>query len=642
DADAQEQAFQFGFSVAGRTTPFVAKSSVLAPFAGQTPQPGQEMGLYLGTGDQDNYIQIVVSGDNGGSVKVMKEFAGVFTTVASHDTSLPGAGRVELFLTATPQTKSVQASYSIDGGPQINIGAPVAVPVGVAIPPALAAGIRATDPTGSGAMPVTWDYLGVTDVGAPDPDPDPDPGSDDAQALVFIEGLGGDLQTASVFGTGSFRIANRSTGDVKIQSVTIDSSTAIMPDVVFDPLGDGGNDVFKAFTPDEGAALTGLSDHAYIGPHGGGFDELSIDFNDFDPGEEFVFSIDMEPTSIKGSVAPGPSHAGKVSGMEMTGATVTVVFNNGATTTSRTFRTAGNNRASQTIADTGLPPTPGLALLGSATSPGYTSAANHTVRITGPAGAKARLLHIEASLHLAGVPGGGFDIDPFEANKATKLVEKTVTIGAGGFVDVPIVLTKSEQQGGYNYITAAIQDAQGRTGDNAAKLTLAYNVPPHNGAAAPLAGDYDADGSVDGRDFIVWQRTLGSAVEAGAGADGSGDGVVNADDLAPWQENFGASSDSSAAAEAPSQASTAAFEMSSLWEQSVNGLAAEETEAAAVESADQAVELAPLATHEWAGISALAGEAELEELFSDVAEFEMDAALDDDLSDLDVAFATIK
>ncbi len=61
---------------------------------------------------------------------------------------------------------------------------------------------------------------------------------------------------------------------------------------------------------------------------------------------------------------------------------------------------------------------------------------------------------------LAGVPGGGFDIDPFEANKAIKLTDYVVTIGPGGFVDVPVTLTITEPEGGYNYFVAAIQDAQ--------------------------------------------------------------------------------------------------------------------------------------------------------------------------------------
>ena len=531
-ANSQQQAFQFGVNVGGATGPFVARSSIIGPFNGVTPQAGQEMGFYIGTGDQDNFIQIVVSGDNGGSIKLGKEVGGSFTSVASQNLSIPGSGFIEFRLTIDPVSDTLQASYSVGGGAFVNLGGNVAVPASW-IASTMAVGLIATDPSGSGDLPVTWDYLGVQNV---------TPTSGDPQALLSIEGFGGNLFTASVFFANSFQITNQSTGDVRIQSVTIDTRTAILPDLVFDPLGEGGNDIFKPFTPDQGAAATGLAGHSYLVRNGGGFDVLTINFNEFDPGELFAFSLDMEPTTIQGSVTPGPSGSGKVSGMELTGATVTIVFSDGTTTNSQTFRTAGNNRASQTIADTGLPPTPGLTLLGSVTPPANVSTANHTVRISGPAGAKARLFHIEASLNLAGVPNGGFDVDPFEANRVTKLTDKTVTIGAGGFVDVNVVLTKGEADGGYNYITAVIQDAQGRTSNNATDVVLKYSPAVAAALSAPSAaavGDFTDDGQVDGADFLSWQRTLGATVEPSAAADGSGDGVINADDLAAWQDGFG-------------------------------------------------------------------------------------------------------
>ena len=56
----------------------------------------------------------------------------------------------------------------------------------------------------------------------------------------------------------------------------------------------------------------------------------------------------------------------------------------------------------------------------------------------------------------------------------------------------------------------------------------------------PSEGDYDGDGDVDGRDFLVWQRTFGStATPAGSGADGDGSGTVDAGDLETWQTNYG-------------------------------------------------------------------------------------------------------
>jgi hypothetical protein len=56
----------------------------------------------------------------------------------------------------------------------------------------------------------------------------------------------------------------------------------------------------------------------------------------------------------------------------------------------------------------------------------------------------------------------------------------------------------------------------------------------------PSEGDYDGDGDVDGRDFLVWQRTFGStATPAGSGADGDTSGTIDSGDLNIWQTNYG-------------------------------------------------------------------------------------------------------
>jgi uncharacterized membrane protein len=55
-----------------------------------------------------------------------------------------------------------------------------------------------------------------------------------------------------------------------------------------------------------------------------------------------------------------------------------------------------------------------------------------------------------------------------------------------------------------------------------------------------LAGDFDGDGDVDGRDFLVWQRGYGSGPAATTSAgDADGDGFVGSSDLAIWQDNYG-------------------------------------------------------------------------------------------------------
>lgn len=55
---------------------------------------------------------------------------------------------------------------------------------------------------------------------------------------------------------------------------------------------------------------------------------------------------------------------------------------------------------------------------------------------------------------------------------------------------------------------------------------------------AGLAGDFDADGDVDGGDFLRWQRELG-ATGAYPPADGSLSGSVDAADLEIWRSQFG-------------------------------------------------------------------------------------------------------
>jgi hypothetical protein len=72
------------------------------------------------------------------------------------------------------------------------------------------------------------------------------------------------------------------------------------------------------------------------------------------------------------------------------------------------------------------------------------------------------------------------------------------------------------------------------------------------------SGDYDADGDVDGADFLEWQRSVG-ATGADLPADGNGDGVVDASDLELWQDTYGSPGGSATAGSqlAPEPASAA-------------------------------------------------------------------------------------
>ena len=69
------------------------------------------------------------------------------------------------------------------------------------------------------------------------------------------------------------------------------------------------------------------------------------------------------------------------------------------------------------------------------------------------------------------------------------------------------------------------------TNDPLAKIFIVSNTIPYS-------ADFDEDGDVDGRDFLIWQRNL-SQVGYGKAGDANHDGFVNDQDLAIWQDQYG-------------------------------------------------------------------------------------------------------
>jgi hypothetical protein len=114
------------------------------------------------------------------------------------------------------------------------------------------------------------------------------------------------------------------------------------------------------------------------------------------------------------------------------------------------------------------------------------------------------------------------------------------------YLGLKMDLNNADADGGgpfnYGWIGIRIDNEQDATG---AVVGYAYETTPGAGILAGELGpfvanaDYDDDGDVDGNDFLVWQRELGSSVTAGTGADGDGNGQVNGLDLDLWRSNFG-------------------------------------------------------------------------------------------------------
>ncbi|GAA4341535.1 malectin domain-containing carbohydrate-binding protein [Flaviaesturariibacter amylovorans] len=160
--NTQKNAFQFGVQTAG--LPFTFKGRILGPFFNnQTPSGSQSLGVFIGSGDQDNYLKIVLNANGGaGGIQVVYENAGVATTqqypIAG---GIPGS-TLDLILTYDAATGSVQAAYASNSGAVINVGAPIAVSGAVLHAlkgnTTLAVGVIATS-KGGAPFTATWDYL---------------------------------------------------------------------------------------------------------------------------------------------------------------------------------------------------------------------------------------------------------------------------------------------------------------------------------------------------------------------------------------------------------------------------------------------------------------------------------------------------
>ncbi|MEM6764503.1 MAG: multicopper oxidase domain-containing protein [Bacteroidota bacterium] len=260
---------------------------------------------------------------------------------------------------------------------------------------------------------------------------------------------------ASTHNASSFQITNNSPGSKEIEKVTIDLSTAWLPDLVFDPGGGAGDAFGKTLTSDTGGSATGFDSFQFSKDHQTGKREVTLFFTDFDPGETFSFSVDIDPTSIQGSQTPGPSSASFISGMELTGTTVSVSFSDCATATGQIFAKPNTASGATVCVSKQQPAQPSINALGITGPYENVFEASQTIRVSGSAGSKVVLLQAEMALSLA---GDGFDIDPYEANRMLSSTIYSATIGATGSVDIPVTLTATDETSGHNHFVAAVEE----------------------------------------------------------------------------------------------------------------------------------------------------------------------------------------
>ncbi len=465
--NSQMHGHQFGVALSGAEA-WTAHTRMVAPFFGSPPSSNQSMGCFVGTGHQDNYAKLVVTA---GGLEFAIEQDGVYATVESVSLGIPGPATIDLFITIDTLSSTVQAAYAVNDGGKQDIGVPHSIPswwhkgsTGVAI--GLISTSRGGDP-----FAATWDLI---EVASAPPLGTCVPG--DCPVGQFCSSMSGLCEptvaeadititssnniNASTYSSGSCDIDNASNGGVEIERVTFNLSSSLFPDIVFDPAGGAGDVVAKCLKIDSGASETGYIEpddecsDPFFGPHDGGYDGMVLEFDDFDAGEKVEFSVDIDPTSIQGGSTSGA--AGSVSGLEMTGAVVTVEFSNGEVVTSTLYRKPNSNGGGEQEFKSNGPVPPTIDVLSVSSSPAVVSSANQTVRVCATSGADVRLLRVEGALEL--VEADGFDIDPFEANTAVAIQEYSATTGGGGCVDIAVTLTREGPDAGLNHFVAVTED----------------------------------------------------------------------------------------------------------------------------------------------------------------------------------------
>ena len=295
--------------------------------------------------------------------------------------------------------------------------------------------------------------------------------------VLFIINPGFDIDESSTFTPNSFKLTNST--QQNIVSVSLDLSTAIFPDLVYDPNGTAGDSAAKDLEIDTVPATVGYVSRSFSPERDGGHDILNINFNDFQPGETVEFSIDVDPTSTKGAEQSQSKHYGSISGLELVGATAKVKLADGTILQGQLSRIPDSETGSQVTLTSTTGTAPTIEAVGFDASATVTDA-QQTIKVTGTPGSKVSLLTVEGALY---IEDAGFDIDKYEANTAIAVNEVTATIGNNGTVDVPVTLTRTDEaSGGLNHFVAKYLNSNKLS----STVVLEFN-PTATDAAAPTA-----------------------------------------------------------------------------------------------------------------------------------------------------------
>ncbi|MGZ0709598.1 Kelch repeat-containing protein [Coraliomargarita sp. W4R53] len=165
--NSQKNGFQFGVNVMATTPAFTVSARTLGPFFVNSPTGDASMGIFIGTGSQDDYIKVIIDA-NGGTpgMSVVSEVAGIASSTFYATPGVDSASEVFLRLGVDPQSGAVQASYTLGSATPIDLGSPIiasgALLQALQGTPALAVGVIATARNASNEFNATWEEIFIT------------------------------------------------------------------------------------------------------------------------------------------------------------------------------------------------------------------------------------------------------------------------------------------------------------------------------------------------------------------------------------------------------------------------------------------------------------------------------------------------
>ncbi len=176
DSNDQEYAFQFGIDIDDTSESFTIHSEVESPFFGingsaSSPQENASIGIFIGAGDQDNFMKVVINNgvnpnDSVHGISVLIESNGVLLLNKNYDiANLLDNSAVDLYIHVDPSNSNALVFVSSDAGNTIQqVGTQFDLPLSFFDrndQKGLAVGIIASSEGASPEFSAIWDYINI-------------------------------------------------------------------------------------------------------------------------------------------------------------------------------------------------------------------------------------------------------------------------------------------------------------------------------------------------------------------------------------------------------------------------------------------------------------------------------------------------